>query len=232
MTQPDAAPEIIDLAAELGLQTDKPVDNIIAHCRNRIDGWVAEAGGVSGIEALESLVTRQLQLVFEEVRSDEDFDRLTQVYAAEKGVRVRRHALKFDDTSNLTYGALVECRHAGADSHDRFVAVIDCRGIKLARRFFTRWHEIAHRLTTHADILEPVYRSEHDPIERLMDEIAGQSAFTNLCSSPHTSRPARGSHISRLGRSRRSSPMRSLPPVSRQRCSHALARRPNAGCLP
>ncbi|MEJ7590138.1 MAG: hypothetical protein WKF77_01180 [Planctomycetaceae bacterium] len=60
---------------------------------------------------------------------------------------------------------------------DRFVAVIDCRGSKLARRFFTRWHEIAHRLTTHADMLEPFYRSEHDPIERMMDEIAGHVGF-------------------------------------------------------
>jgi hypothetical protein len=57
------------------------------------------------------------------------------------------------------------------------VAVIDCRGNKLARRFFTRWHEIAHRLTTNADMPEPVYRSENDPIERLMDEIAGHVGF-------------------------------------------------------
>jgi len=84
---------------------------------------------------------------------------------------------KFEDTGTLTYGALVQRRNAGADSPDRFVAVIDCRGGKLARRFFTRWHEIAHRLTTHADMLEPVYHSEHDPIERLMDEIAGHVGF-------------------------------------------------------
>ena len=59
------------------------------------------------------------------------------------------------------------------------MAVIDCRGGKLARRFFTRWHEIAHRLTTHADqgATEPAYRSEHDPIERMMDEIAGHVGF-------------------------------------------------------
>ena len=59
------------------------------------------------------------------------------------------------------------------------MAVIDCRGGKLARRFFTRWHEIAHRLTTHADRgdEEPAYRSEHDPIERMMDEIAGHVGF-------------------------------------------------------
>ena len=178
MSRLDAAPEIIDLAEELGVGGAAPVDCILSYCSRRIDGWVAKAGGVPSIDSLESLVTQRLQMVFEEIKSDEDFDRLTEVYARGKkefvfaGMRT-----KFDDTDSLTYGALVQRRNAGADSQDRFVAVIDCRGEKLARRFFTRWHEIAHRLTTHADMLEPVYRSEHDPIERLMDEIAGHVGF-------------------------------------------------------
>jgi hypothetical protein len=178
MTRLDHAPEITDLARELGVGGAAPVDGILDHCRRRIDGWVSDAGGVNSIDALESLVTRQLQTTFEEIRSDDDWDRLTEVYARGKkefvfaGMRS-----KFDDNDNLTYGALVQRRNAGADDLDRFVAVIDCRGFKLARRFFTRWHEIAHRLTTHADMPEPVYRSEHDPIERMMDEIAGHVGF-------------------------------------------------------
>ena len=59
--------------------------------------------------------------------------------------------IKFDDSENPTYGALVRRKNTTPDDLDRWVAVIDCRGDKLARRFFTRWHEIAHRLTTHAD---------------------------------------------------------------------------------
>ena len=178
MTRQDHAPEIIELARELGVGAAAPVDGILDYCRRRIDGWVSEAGGVPGINALESLVTKRLQMVFEEIRTDDDWDRLKDVYARGKkefvfaGMRT-----KFDDDDNLTYGALVQRRNAGADDPDRFVAVIDCRGNKLARRFFTRWHEIAHRLTTHADMPEPVYRSEHDPIERMMDEIAGHVGF-------------------------------------------------------
>ena len=178
MSRLDAAPEIADLAEELGVGGAAPVDGILNYCRRRIDGWVAEAGVVTNIDALESLVTARLQMVFEEIRSDEDFDRLTGVYARGKkefvfaGMRT-----KFDDADNPTYGALVQRRNAGPTDPDRFVAVIDSRGGKLARRFFTRWHEIAHRLTTHADLLAPVYRSEHDPLERLMDEIAGHVGF-------------------------------------------------------
>ena len=77
MSRLDAAPEILALAGGLGVGGAAPVDGILDHCRRRIDGWVAEAGGVTGIDALEALVTRRLQMVFEEVRADEDFDRIT-----------------------------------------------------------------------------------------------------------------------------------------------------------
>ena len=180
MSRLDAAPEILALAGGLGVGGAAPVDGILGHCRRRIDGWVAEAGGVTGIDALEALVTRRLQMVFEEVRADEDFDRITEVYARGKKEFVfATMRSKFDDDANPTYGALVVRRNATPESPDRYVAVIDCRGFKLARRFFTRWHEIAHRLTTHADggATEPGYRSEHDPLERMMDEIAGHVGF-------------------------------------------------------
>jgi len=74
MTRLDHASEITDLAAELGVCGSTPVDGVLDFCRRRIDGLVAEAGSVTGIEALESLVVQRLQLVFEEIRCDEDFD--------------------------------------------------------------------------------------------------------------------------------------------------------------
>lgn len=178
MTRWDQAPEIFTLADELGVGGAAPVNGILDYCHRRIDAWVAEAGGVPNIDALEALVTQKLQMVFEEIRTDDDWGRLKEVYARGKKEFVfGAIRTKFDDDHNLTYGALVERRNAGPADLDRFVAVIDCRGIKQARRFFTRWHEIAHRLTTHTDMPEPVYRSEHDPIERMMDEIAGHVGF-------------------------------------------------------
>jgi hypothetical protein len=179
MSRWDQAPEIADLAAELGVGGGASTDAILALCRRRIDAWVADAGGVSGIDELESLVANRLQMVFEEIRSDEDFDRLTEVYARQKKDPVFGSLrFQFNDSENPIFGMLLH-RKTSLDAPDRYVAVIDCRGVKLARRFFTRWHEIAHRLTTHADggDTEPGYRSEHDPIERLMDEIAGHVGF-------------------------------------------------------
>jgi hypothetical protein len=200
MSRWEHAPEIAALAAELGIGRGAPVQGILDYCRSRIDDWVSEAGGVTNIDALEAIVTEQLQLTFEEIKTDDDWDRLTDFYARGKkefvfaGIRTR-----FDDDEHPTYGALVERRNAGADDPDRYVAVIDCRGSKNARRFFTRWHEIAHRLTTHADMLEPVYRSEHDPIERLMDEIAGHVGFYEPIFSPAYRQVSQGKRHLSLG---------------------------------
>jgi hypothetical protein len=180
MSRLEHATEIGGLAAELGLVgAANPVEAILRHCRSRIDAWVAQARGVTNIGQLEALVTQRLQMVFEEIRSDADFARITDKYARGKRDFVfAAMRTKFDDADNRTYGTLVR-RNVGDDAPDRFVAEFDCRGGRLARRFFTRWHEMAHRLTTHADQgdKEPAYRSEHDPIERMMDEIAGHIGF-------------------------------------------------------
>ena len=181
MTRLSRTSEIAELAAKLGLaHSADPLVGILSHCRNRIDRWVAESGGVTSIAALESLVTRKLQMVFEEIRSDADFERLKEQYAkVRKDPVFATLRLEFNKLDNPIYGMLVRRKNAAGDAPDRFVAVIDCRGGGLARRFFTKWHEIGHRMTTHADHgeLEPACRSEHNPIERMMDEIAGHIGF-------------------------------------------------------
>lgn len=199
MTRLADEPDVHDLAGKLGIAAGgDSVEAILVHCRNRLDRWVAEAGGVGTIGELEALVTARLQMVFEEIRDDADFDRIKQVYAVGKRDFVfatMRH--KFDDQPNPTYGALIRRKTAAPDAPDRYVAVIDCRGDKLSRRFFTRWHEIAHRLTTHTDggETEPGYRAEHDPIERLMDEIAGHVGFYEPFLRPAIQAASQGSPL-------------------------------------
>src|SRR5262249_10154969 len=109
MSRLERASEVADLAATLGLGgAGDPVGAILRHCRSRIDGWVAEAGGIKDIRQLEALVTRKLQMVFEEVRADEDFDRIKEQYArAKKDFVFAAMRVKFDDADNPTYGALV-----------------------------------------------------------------------------------------------------------------------------
>src|SRR5437868_1966511 len=148
MSRLEHAAEIADLASDLGLAGPAhPVEAILGHCRTRIDRWMAEVHGVTTMGPLEVVVTQPRRTAFEEIRSDADFDRIKEQYARVKKDPVfATMRFRFDDAENPIYGMLVGRKNAAADAPDRFVALIDCRGSRLARRFFTKWHEIGHRM--------------------------------------------------------------------------------------
>jgi len=173
MSALDQEQDVVDLAETLGL-TGSPATAIINFCQNQIDTWVREAGGVSSVDELEAVVADRLNLVFEEVNNEADFDRLKQKYVP-MGEPIFA-ALHLDLTDD-TYGTMIRLKNG---TH---VAVIDCRGDKAARRFFTRWHEIAH-LLVEEDVDKQVFRSTDEPLERLMDQIAGHVGFYDSIFSP------------------------------------------------
>ena len=75
----DQEQEVVDLAKKLGL-SGSPVESIINFCQHQIDTWVREAGGVTSVEQLEAIVSDRLNLVFEEIVDDDDFERLKAKY--------------------------------------------------------------------------------------------------------------------------------------------------------
>jgi hypothetical protein len=152
------------------------VQNIIRLCHEKISKWLKASPQVRTIRQLESLVCERIKLVFEEVWNDEDLHRIIQKYR-QMGENI--FATLKCDLDAKTFAALIERRHIDGTSRDRYVAVIDCRGEKGARRFFTRWHEIAHILTLQGQLQLPLHRSRTDktPTERLMDAIAAEIGF-------------------------------------------------------
>jgi len=169
----DQEPDVVALARELGLRGN-PVEAVVRFCEEKIGCWAADAGRVENVGALEQLVGDRLRLAFEEVCSDDDLTGITAKYVAQ-GEYV--FATLRDVLDSTTFGVTIRRKRCGPESNGRYVAVIDCRGDKAARRFFTRWHEIAHLLVLEKELAAPVRRSAHDPIERLMDEIAGRIGF-------------------------------------------------------
>ena len=167
----------MQLARELGLPlSHTPAQEVVNLCVGKIANWLEDSPDVQTIAALEALVCEKLQLVFEEFWSDEELEAIIQKYTA-LGEYV--FATLRDDFDESTFATLIERRKVASDARDRYVAVIDCRGSKAARRFFTRWHEIAHLLTTPPQSKVLFHRSttERCPIEDLMDEIAGVIGF-------------------------------------------------------
>ena len=177
MKKLDSEQEIIKLAA--GLKVDwqqNAVQNIIALCHEKISRWLKHAPKIRTIQDLEALVCEKVRLVFEEVRDDADLNNIIRKYL---GLGEPIFATLKSDLDEQTFAALIERRKIDGNSRDRYVAVIDCRGSKASRRFFTRWHEIAHLLTLQGQLQLPLHRSTTDrsPTERLMDTIAGEVGF-------------------------------------------------------
>lgn len=177
MRKLDKEQDILKLAAGLNVDWQQnAVDNIIALCHQKISKWRKQAPKVKTIRELESLICDKIKLVFEEIYSDDDLKAVIRKYVL-LGESI--FTLLKDDLDDQTYATLLERRKIDGTAKDRYVAVIDCRGEKGARRFFTRWHEIAHILTLQGQLELPLHRSRKDasPTEKLMDVIAGEIGF-------------------------------------------------------
>ncbi len=177
MSRLNQEPDVVGLARALGLDSvQPPVEQIVKHCRQRIDGWFEEHGKIETLAHLEEVVCQRLSLLIEQVFSDSELDDLIKRYALQ-GEPV--FCTLKNDLDDQTFAALLARRDSLSETNPRYVAVIDCRGDKRSRRFFSRWHEIAHLLTLTKQIEIPFHRStvDRDPLERLMDVIAGKVGF-------------------------------------------------------
>ncbi len=177
MTRLADEPEIVTLASELGLDwRQNAVAEVVTFCLAKIAKWAKEHGPIVTVAQLERVVCERLGLVIEEIREDADLERIVQKYVALREFGFAGLRSDFDDS---TFAAVLRRNNATENSPDRFVAVVDYRGPKAARAFFSRWHEIAHLLTLPHQRQFIFHRStsKRPPTERLMDEIAGAIGF-------------------------------------------------------
>ncbi|MDG3008393.1 hypothetical protein [Paludisphaera mucosa] len=163
------------LAYDLGLRGDGAVvDQVLEYCMGQVAGW-ADEDGVATLAELEGVACRRLCLEFEEIWSDDDIERLVRKYAEQGEYAFAYIRTAFDGE---TFGTTL-IRDDVAPGVKSYIAFIDCRGPKAHRRYFTRWHEIAHLLTLPPRSGEPVNRSPlgRCPVEQLMDKIAAEVGF-------------------------------------------------------
>jgi len=84
-----------------------------------------------------------------------------------------------------------------------FVSVIDARGDRRKRSYFTKWHEVAHLLLLTNDRRMSFHRThmsgtEQDPEEALVDLVAGRCGFHRGVVVPHVRGEISFSEIERL----------------------------------
>ncbi len=172
-------PQIFTLAKDLGLKaSDDPAGSVIAHCEKQVAGFIDEMDRCQSLSALLDWVASKVGTIIEEIFCDSDVDLIKNKYVSEgEKVFANLEAELSEDIFGVTF------RRQNKKPWERpFVSVIDRRGNKAARSYFTKWHEIAHLLTLTTQ-MRLVFRRTHvdfgnqDPEERLMDRIAGRLGF-------------------------------------------------------
>lgn len=166
--------EVAGLARHLGHSgSGDAVAFIVRYCMETVGRWIVEYQPTNLMEFLATVRTRTgLQIV--EFTSTAELEAICERYIREGEKTFALVPREFEDE---TYGLTLRLeRPVRGITH---VSVIDCRGERAQRRWFSIWHEIAHVLADPQ--VEMAFRrcgeDEDDPVERVMDEVAGELAF-------------------------------------------------------
>lgn len=168
-----------DIARQLGVSLaggGDPTVKIVAACRKKVDSWCEELGPVESYADLLDVVSAKLKVHFEVVQSDDELRSLRDRYLKAREAGFINLDREFD---NATDAVVLKLVNAEKWSSKQYVAVVDARGPKAPRQWFSQWHELAHLIAEPQTkfVFRRTQASKRDPVERLMDQIAGQLAF-------------------------------------------------------
>ena len=171
--------EIITLAKDLGIRTkNDPFAEIVKFCEKKVAILLAEMDECESLTDFLEWIGHKANTKFIEVHGIDDLRDTANEYTQRNE---KAFANLENELSGEVYGITYRLQNP-EDWENQHVSIIDCRDSKVARAYFTKWHEIAHLLTL-TDQTRLVFRRTHAslnggiPEERLMDVIAGKLGF-------------------------------------------------------
>ncbi len=175
----DITPALQDIARQLGVPLSGGTDlatRIVAACQQKVEKWCNDLGPVESFGDLLDVVSAKLKVHFEIVRSDNDLQEVRDRYMEARETGFINLDSEFD---NFTDAVVLKLVKAEKWSNKQYVAVIDARGSKAPRQWFSQWHELAHLIAEPQTkfVFRRTQSSKRDPVERMMDQIAGELAF-------------------------------------------------------
>jgi hypothetical protein len=152
-------------------------DHAIASVQQMLKEWSVETIG-----ELRSLVADKLSVKIEYISEDQDTERLAEKYGQVMGGF--RHLLRAEFIKSDTEGLLIDNPKPGKGGRD-YLVIVDARGSRKMRAYFTAWHELSHLLLypRRQAVFEGFRRTPtleaklKDPVESAVDHIAGLLAF-------------------------------------------------------
>lgn len=171
--------ELRKVAKRLGLPSRGDLEEaILRHCAAQVAKWIDAYGQPASLTDLLNLVATSLGVVFEEVHDSTEMDALLRRFPPQREPVMARLAHEFGNETD----AVTVWRSNREPWEQPFLAVINCQDWHFHRRFFSKWHELAHRFVEGEQLRlafrhTPVKDLRRDPEETLVDKIAATLAF-------------------------------------------------------
>lgn len=178
--------KIWKLASDLGLKNIKdPVNDILVFCEKKIKKFLKEYEDCATLSDFLGWVAGRLGTSFEEIHTDEELNQIKSKYV-QQGERI--FATLDTLLSENVFGLTLKKLNA-EPWEEPYVSVIDCRGAKGKKAYYTKWHELAHLLILTDQMRlcfqRTLHLEEKDPEEVLVDVIAGKFGFYQPLIQPH-----------------------------------------------
>lgn len=183
MAQLGREPQIVKLAKDLGLDwRGDCLGTIRGYALAQIDRIIRGSPiPIASLDLLRWVVADKFRLKLEFIYTDDDIERIVNDYPDFHPLLRRRLVHEFVNSG--TEGITLE-RDASDPRVFRYLAVVDARGDRAPRAYFTAWHEVAHLLLHPAQFPFPGFRRtpseaqrSKDPLESLVDHVTGRVAF-------------------------------------------------------
>jgi hypothetical protein len=181
-------PTIYTLALDLNLKvTTDPVTAIKEHCHRQIKKFLKDFPHCASLNDLLAIAAQRLGTVFHEIHCDADLAQLTSDYAARNEPVA---ALFAGELTDEVFGITFKLLHPRKFDLP-YISLIDCRGSKRQKYYFTKWHELGHLLIL-TDQRRLSFRRTHalhelkSPEETMVDVIAGEFAYYAPMVLPYT----------------------------------------------
>ena len=171
------------LAADLGAKaTEDPVAFVLRHAEKQVRAAAKKLNARTRPDLLDA-TAQEVSTRVEIIESDEELSRLVAMNVARGETGFATLPTDFQDSYGVTLRLLKR-----RDWEPERVSVIDCRGAKKYKSYYTKWHELAHLLTlTAQDQLK--FRRTHAerqrPDEALMETVAGHFGYWSEILQPH-----------------------------------------------
>jgi len=190
---------VIHLAGQLGVDARDPVTGILAFCDRQIRRFLEQFPDCETLTDLLQISAQQCGTRFELIDSSKSLDSIVAKYAARN-----EQAFAVIEKEFMRGVLGITLRLKAAQPWELpFVSIIDLRGDRRRRSYFTKWHEIAHLLLLGDSQKTEFHRTHYigattDAEEALVDLVAGRCAFHPTLISPHATSAISFHEIDRL----------------------------------